>query len=145
MKRRLLVILIGGLLLGADAPKSANKDHKQIRGIWKVVTSEKNGKKEKTKFTHPKQIIKADKITFLGPDGKERLDFYLSYKLDTTKNPKHIDMTNEMTMQTVLGIYTLDGDSLRICAAPPGVDRPKEFKTTEGSGLGLMVFKREKR
>jgi hypothetical protein len=47
---------------------------------------------------------------------------------------------------TALGIYELDGDTLRICHTWKGQrKRPEKFAIAEGSGLVLAVWKREKK
>jgi uncharacterized protein (TIGR03067 family) len=42
------------------------------------------------------------------------------------------------------GIYELDGDTLRMCLAPPGKKRATKLESREGSGLSLEVWKRVK-
>ena len=39
--------------------------------------------------------------------------------------------------QTVLGIYALEGETLKLCYALPGRERPKTFTTAEGSGTQM--------
>jgi uncharacterized protein (TIGR03067 family) len=68
--------------------------------------------------------------------------------LDPTKTPKAIDF--EITSGTYkgvvyLGIYELDGDTLRICFAMPDRPvRPTEFTAGKGSVRALSELKREK-
>jgi uncharacterized protein (TIGR03067 family) len=42
------------------------------------------------------------------------------------------------------GVYELDGDTLRLCLAPPGKKRATKLESKEGSGLSLEVWKRVK-
>ncbi len=44
--------------------------------------------------------------------------------------------------QTYLGIYLLEGDTLKWCVSTPGNERPTEF-ATKGSNF-LLVMKRQK-
>jgi uncharacterized protein (TIGR03067 family) len=46
--------------------------------------------------------------------------------------------------QISLGIYEIAGDDYKVCFAPPGKDRPKEFSSKPGSGYILQVWKRAK-
>jgi len=46
--------------------------------------------------------------------------------------------------RTLKGIYTLDGDTLKICLTEKG-DRPKEFKLDADSKAALMTLKRDKK
>lgn len=41
-------------------------------------------------------------------------------------------------------IYELDDDMLKICYDLSGKSRPTEFKTSEGTQLFLVTYKREK-
>jgi uncharacterized protein (TIGR03067 family) len=65
-------------------------------------------------------------------------------KLDPSAKPKALDITgtegpNEG--KTILAIYERDGDTLRVCYDLSGKDRPKEFKTSEGTPLFLVEYK----
>jgi RNA polymerase sigma factor (sigma-70 family) len=42
------------------------------------------------------------------------------------------------------GTYELDGDTLRLCLAPPGKERATKLESKPGSGLSLEVWKRVK-
>jgi len=139
MKSQLSIVLAVGLLVAAGAPQEGTKDQEQIQGKWKMVSSERNGRDRPVKVTQV--IIKADKITFVGPDGKETFD--VPYKLDAAKKPKAIDVKNEKGDETSPGIYSLEGDTLKICYARPGKQRPSEFATKPGSELNLIVLKRD--
>ena len=45
---------------------------------------------------------------------------------------------------TLLGIYTLEGDVLKVCFAGPGEEqRPTEFKSESGK-TGILIFERVK-
>jgi uncharacterized protein (TIGR03067 family) len=66
---------------------------------------------------------------------------------DPTKQPKELTLTwtaGPNQGKTGLGIYELEGDTYRACVAPPGQDRPQEFRSQVGSGHALFVLKREK-
>jgi len=70
------------------------------------------------------------------------------FTIDPAKNPKQIDyaMTGGPTTgKTQLGIYELEGDTVKFCFAAPGKDRPPDFTTKEGSSRTLSVWKREKK
>jgi hypothetical protein len=44
--------------------------------------------------------------------------------------------------KTLLGIYAIEHDQLRLCHAPPGKDRPAEFASKDASGVSLQAWKR---
>jgi Leucine Rich Repeat (LRR) protein len=65
------------------------------------------------------------------------------YHLDPTKTPHHIDLVTVGPLRkTMLGIYQLDGDMLKVCISvnPDRVEeRPTEFVTKPGPVLRGMV------
>ncbi len=66
-------------------------------------------------------------------------------KLDPSKKPKEIDMILADGSKTALGIYELSGGIFKLCYAPPGKGRPKEFGAKEESGYTLSVWQRKKK
>lgn len=133
-----LLILAAGLLT-VPAPKDdVTKD--KIEGTWVVVASTRNGK--------PNNEIKGEKITF--KDGAitittKNKEEKATYKVNTSKKPNEIDITPEGEKETVLGIYTVAGDTLKMCFTKPGNERPTEFSAKEGSPAMLVELKREKK
>ena len=70
-----------------------------------------------------------------------------THKLDTTKKPHQIDAVRSEgpnSGETIRGIYSIDGDTYKVCFAAAGKDRPTEFSTTQGDGHRLIVMKRKK-
>jgi uncharacterized protein (TIGR03067 family) len=68
-------------------------------------------------------------------------------KLDPSAKPKALDITGTEGPnkgKTILAIYERDGDTLRVCYDLGGKNRPTEFKTTAGSRLFLVEYKRQK-
>jgi uncharacterized protein (TIGR03067 family) len=66
--------------------------------------------------------------------------------LDPSRKPKAMntwDQDGPFEDQTVPGIYELDGETLKICFARPGEDRPKNFTTKEGTGFLFCVYKKQ--
>jgi uncharacterized protein (TIGR03067 family) len=46
--------------------------------------------------------------------------------------------------KTMLAIYELEGDSMKVCYDMSGKERPTEFKTKPGTAQFLAKYKREK-
>jgi uncharacterized protein (TIGR03067 family) len=70
-----------------------------------------------------------------------------TYTVDASKTPHAIDMMakgGNYDGKTLLGIAKVDGDTLTICFAEPGKERPKKFESAPGSGLVLMTAKKAK-
>jgi RNA polymerase sigma factor (sigma-70 family) len=125
---------------GAQAKAGqARTDKDRLQGTWVAVSAEKGGKAAPDEFlTSLKITFAGDKITVRGGgDAKEG-----TFKLDPAKKPKEIDLMHEG--KTAQGIYRLDGDKLTLCLDDADKGRPTEFKSKAGTGLVLMVLRREK-
>src|SRR5262249_40068612 len=68
------------------------------------------------------------------------------FKLDASRKPKEIDLTNldgKHKGETTRGLYELDGDVLKFShGAQPGAERPKALESKEGSDHLLWTLKR---
>jgi uncharacterized protein (TIGR03067 family) len=136
------------LLLGSviSAKDDAKKEMTLLEGEWSMVSGEANGNSlPKETVANARRAAKDGEttITFSG-----QVYFKAKFSIDPTKKPKTIDytMTEGPTKgKTHLGIYELDGDTVKFCFAAPGKDRPTEFSAKEGSERTLSVWKREKK
>ncbi len=63
--------------------------------------------------------------------------------VDRTKSPMWFD-TIDAQGQVNKGIFELSGDSLRLCSAWPGEDRPAKFESAQGSRVFLVSFSKSK-
>ena len=120
-------------------------DLKAMEGTWKVEAAEAGGKKIESgdlmevvvKITGERYEVKM----------RDKVDAG-TLKLDATLKPKTMDATDtegEDVGKVVKAIYELSGDTLRVCYALDGGERPAEMATKEGSPLLLMTYKREKK
>jgi uncharacterized protein (TIGR03067 family) len=143
MKVRSLIALAVVLLLAAfDAPGDAiTKEKKVLRGTWKLVAFEREGKSvPPAALKELKWVITADKIVWTD----ERKNEFL-YKLDPAKKPKAIDLIfPERKTEVTPGIYSLEGDELKVCVKAKGGGRPSKFAARAWSGQMLYTLKREK-
>jgi uncharacterized protein (TIGR03067 family) len=145
---RLLAFMALGLLLGADAPKDdVKKDKEKLRGTWKAVTVKERGESKEDTEDH-RLIFSGD--GFSVKKGDETI-IKGKFKIDSSKKPKEIDMEiteaskEKLKGKTALGIYDLDGDTLKWCANEPGgTERPKEFSSDADTKHLLVTLKREK-
>jgi uncharacterized protein (TIGR03067 family) len=72
--------------------------------------------------------------------------FESSYRVDPTRQPAEINIVGtegELTGKEAQGIYSLAGDTLKICYTMPGKPRPKTFESAAGSEAYFMVWKRQ--
>jgi uncharacterized protein (TIGR03067 family) len=142
--RHALLVLAVGFLIAADAAKDdAKKDQDKLQGTWKLASGEQEGE------PIPEDTLKAGKLVVMGEKFTIKLGDFEgegTQKLDATKKPKTIDAVGtggQTSGMTYLGIYAIDGDSVKQCYAQPGDERPKEFTTKSGTGRFLFVWKKD--
>jgi uncharacterized protein (TIGR03067 family) len=130
----------------ADDKADLEKEIKKFQGVWTFESSEAGGKEL------PAGDLKGLILIFEGDKhtvkkGDEVLQVG-TQKLDPSKSPKTIDvtMTEGPSKGTVLlGIYEIDGDTLKVCFDVEGKKRPTEFKSAAGSQIIVNVHKRVKK
>jgi uncharacterized protein (TIGR03067 family) len=136
----------GGSGALADDKVDLEKEVKKFQGTWTIESSKSGGKEL------PANELKGLIVTFEGDKhtvkkGDEVIQVG-TQKLDPSKSPKTIDVTmtegpNKGTV--MLGIYEINGDTLKVCFDPEGKKRPTEFKSAPGSENFVNVHKRVKK
>jgi uncharacterized protein (TIGR03067 family) len=137
----LVALVAASLLVAADAKDDdIKKELEKLEGEWVVVENEKDGEKATAENIKGSGLtFKGDKLT-MRDKGEE---VGIAFKLDLSKKPKTIELT--LGMNIVRGIYSLDGDTLKLCVhlGRPDSKFPTEF--TGMKGYSLAVLKREKK
>lgn len=132
---------------GEAKDEAVKRELRAMAGTWRPVSAENNG------FKASEDDLKGTRRS-LDADGKWTVrrgdQTILEWKvkaLDPTATPRTIDIevaTGSYKGVVYLGIYELDGDTLRICFAMPDRPvRPTEFTAGKGSVRALSAFKRE--
>ena len=139
--------LVAALAIGRAGAQddAAKKEMKKLEGTWATVSIEAAGQKvtDEDKIKTRKLTTKGDK--YMLKVGDETVQGTI--EINPTKKPKTIDVKPDSGSnkgKTLLGIYELDGDNLKICLAAPGKERPTAFATASENGQQLVVYKREK-
>jgi uncharacterized protein (TIGR03067 family) len=143
--RTLIILAAVCLLVGADdAEEAVKKDLKKLQGDWSMVSATQDGE------TAPKDLVKGSKRVCKDDELTVTIDerLYMKAKIviDPAKKPRAIDYTVTEGFnkgKKLLGIYELDGDTVKFCFARPGKDRPKDFSADTGSGRTFSVWKRD--
>jgi uncharacterized protein (TIGR03067 family) len=141
-----LIILCLSLIAKAAPADAADQDQASLQGVWQLVSMESSGSPAlpQDKIKELKLTINGSNMSYRGPDGKAE---EATFKLDPFAKPKAIDMTPSADSgegkTLLLGVYSIDGDVLKICCSEAGDDRPKDIKV--GKDEVLIVLNREKR
>jgi len=130
----LAALLVVVPILAEDKDKKSSP----LEGTYTIVSGEEDGK------TTPKEKIAGGKVTFsadniTGTD-KDRKEFFAAaYKLDTSTKPWTITMTGTAPKSVKsVGVVEVKGDTLRICYALPGGDKPNGFFTKQKQHMFVL-------
>lgn len=130
----------------AEDTEAAKKDLAQLQGEWTMVSGSSGG------MDLPKQMLKNSKRVCKGNETTVEVGGQLLMKakfaLDPSRKPKTIDYQvseGRNAGKTQLGIYELDGDTVKFCFASPGGERPSDFTTAAGDGRTCSLWTREKK
>ena len=133
----IILVIIFALSCGVPGDAVKSTDQANIQGVWLAQSESQNGIKKNVSYLY---VFRGDKLTFRDETGKEKK---YSFKLDTTGNLKLIIIQAEETLTNSTPVsvgYELDGDSLKIVVAPPGL-RPTEI--SDKNNQELIICKRK--
>jgi len=146
---RLAMWIVSGALAGAawaagaKAPSEA-QERARFVGVWKGFTVEGKGENPDRGPVKLELIIKERTMRGIEIKGPDRIDHGEGeYTLQLDANPRHLDAAKTLPRgrkQAYVGIYTLEGDTLKWCVSPQKV-RPTSFETKKGQFL--LILKRE--
>ena len=132
------ITMAASLALFAD-----DKDSKSLQGKWVPVAAQLGGQvmDEAVLKTISLKLENGKYEVFVGehPDRG-------TYTTDSTTNPRSITVVGTEGPnqgKTFPAIYELKDDTLRICYDLSGAKRPTEFKSTAGTKLYLVTYKRK--
>jgi uncharacterized protein (TIGR03067 family) len=148
--RRILVKILSqlytGILMACPSialGDDAKKEEAKIDGTWLAKKAELAGKE------FPKQVVANLKLTLNKGDYEVQAESpdrgIVTY--DDSAMPKKMDIKGvegPNKGKTILAIYELSGDTLKICYDLSGKEHPTEFKTLPKSRLFLVTYERQK-
>jgi uncharacterized protein (TIGR03067 family) len=130
----------------ADPPKKVEEPAAGLSGTWKVVSIERNGKEIGEDFKGAKWVFTETTLAARFP-GEGEAKFALkaakadkagSIDLEVVESPRD----GGPRKRVYAGIYSVEGDTLKLCYTAAGKERPKEFTTKADSGDTLAVLRR---
>ncbi len=140
----ILVVLAAPLSLAAG---ESDKDLEKMQGTWTVVAMESKGRKvpsDDLKKSELRLSIQDDNFAY---QASKKILREGTIRIDPEQKPKTLDSSETGPggqAQATVGIYEIDGDTLRVCFAPAGEQRPKKFTTGPKSPASIVVYQRVK-
>jgi uncharacterized protein (TIGR03067 family) len=115
----------------------------EFEGEWQMVSAVMNGQPmSNSDVQWVKRVTRGNQTTvYAGPQVMTAMQF----THDASSSPMTIDYVNTAGAnkgKKQQGIYTIDGDLLKVCVSAPGAARPKEFDSKPGDGRTFTVWKR---
>jgi uncharacterized protein (TIGR03067 family) len=129
-----------GTAANASKKAAVQKEKKNLIGTWKLVSCEAEGEEV------PETILKVEVVRWRITENSVEWTVEKEqkgedkYTLDPTTRPKRIDLMDKEGRSTP-GIYSLEGDTLKVCMNEGGKERPKEFASQPNTRLSVWVFK----
>jgi uncharacterized protein (TIGR03067 family) len=120
-------------------PGSSDEDLNLLQGTWRMVDTEYDGDRLTEEARKHTWEFQGNKYTIKNQGNFQEL---WKAQLNSSRNPKTIDGTHDITGGKLKGIYEVTGDSLKVCYDLTGRGRPDSFKAGKGSRRVCYYFKR---
>jgi uncharacterized protein (TIGR03067 family) len=125
--------------------KAVEKEMAFLQGEWTMESGVADGyPMPEDMRRNCKRVCKGNEVTVTNGD---QVVLKAKIVIDPTKTPKTIDyeMTGGMTVgKKQLGLYELDGDTLKACFGAPDGPRPSDYESKPGQMRTSTVWKRVK-
>ena len=136
-------LIVAVSLVGGEPPRT---DLDALQGTWTLVAMETEGHDvDPEDFKDRTATYEGNRLTLREGDRVRRRGIVT---LDPDRKPRAVntwDQDGPYEDQTVPGIYELQGETLKLCFARPGQERPKEFTTKSGTAFLVCTYKKQKR
>jgi|SRR5438552_1398672 len=138
----LVTLTLVCLAAGQDAD-DAKKELEKLQGTWRVISSQVGDEKAAADEVKRRKVtIKGDVLVYdYGNERKEKQEGTI--KLDPKTKALDWAWTSPQKGTTMLAIYDIKGDDLRIGFGNDGQFRPKRFVMGKEDVVWLLVLRRE--
>ena len=129
----------------AVAGEHGESDKEKIQGNWQIISLDMGFNVIKRDDNLSEWRGTFSKDVFFKEDRHGQVGYSNStFKLDETRVPKQITIYSNDGKTTFRGIYTLEGDTLKVCMNGDGASlcRPEEFVTTKGEPVVITTYKK---
>ena len=138
-----MTVQFKNLRLKALSGQSSGADIQQLQGQWQATSVEVNGAALPSEdaaniVVTVKEMAYTALINERSDQGK--------FTIDPSKQPKQMDIHPDSGPddgKRLSAIYEVGPETLRVCYAPEGTERPTDFSATENSGRLLITYKRK--
>ncbi|QOV91212.1 TIGR03067 domain-containing protein [Humisphaera borealis] len=140
--RRLLIVFAAICTFAAavpapgDNPPTVAAELEKLRGAWAIKKVTISGEEVAAENQPKAFVFNGTKLT---PDDDPE-DFAV-VTLDPKQVPPAIDLVSKKREKS-LGIYEIDGETLKLCFNEPGGARPQTFASAKGSRVSYIILKR---
>ncbi len=142
------LVLLAGTATADDPPKkapTAAEELQRFQGTWQIEAWEESGKALTAADLKKRGVFFGGNIFLFSRDRKVHQGG--TAQLDPGKSPTTINLSvreGDGKDDVMLGIYSLEGDTLKLCFDPTGQARPKNFKPGAKDGFTLITLKKPK-
>lgn len=149
MRAALASCLLFGSVALAQPPKppdAVKAEMKKLEGVWEGYVVEGRGERPDRGPYHMRLTIAGDKMTAVDLNANNKEMGSGTFKLNLSNAIKEMDATGIVLParkdKTYLGIYELNGDTLKWCVDNRRNEHPTEFRSS--GGTFMMILKRKK-
>jgi uncharacterized protein (TIGR03067 family) len=138
-----------GLLFVVACAASAREEPKKatppeaLKGEWKINSYEHTGAKLEIDPVKSRAAFEGDKFTLRLSIGGEEKTAVSTFTADEKADPKALDVSPPDRKFVAKAIWKIEKDTLTICFAVGGDERPKDFKPSKETSV--LVLERVKK
>ncbi|HEY3789161.1 MAG TPA: TIGR03067 domain-containing protein [Urbifossiella sp.] len=142
------LVLLFSIGLAADSPKKAptpTEELQRFQGTWQIQAWEESGQPLAAADLKKRSVFFGGNIFVFRRDGK--LHQAGTVQIDSSKSIRTINLSvkdGPGKDGVMLGIYSLESNTLKLCIDPQGQTRPDDFKPAAKSGCTVITLTKPK-